>query len=141
MAQPRLNKPTRIILITAGGVLLIIASALLAGWLDAALAKVITEISQRQMKSSWPGYFHMGGMILLLMGVTLLLGEQLIDGLNRLAEWSRTWLGTMDQRVAEKTKGLMNVSQTDDLEWPLRFNRWDVLIILFFTGLPSSTGS
>src|ERR1051325_6931398 len=114
MAQPRLNKPTRIFLITVGGVLLIIASVLFAGWLDAPLAKVITEISHRQMKSSWPGYFRTGGMIFLVMGVALLLGEQLIDGLNRLAKWGKTWLDVVDQRVAEKTKWVMNVSQTNE---------------------------
>lgn len=127
-----LSKSLYILLTILGGILLVIAIALIAGWLNAPLSQVITEISQRQPKPSWPGYFRQGGLILLAVGLILLLSEKLMQGFQRMLEWGKVRLERTDQWLAQKTNGVLHTSEAKLAEWPLDFNRWDALVILFF---------
>jgi hypothetical protein len=71
-------------------------------------------------------------MILLTLGTILLLSEQLINGYHRVRERGKAWLEVFDQWLAQKTDGLLHAPEAKSSEWPLHFNRWDAIIILFF---------
>lgn len=128
----KMSKALRITLASLGGILLVFALALLVGWLDTPLSQLITEITQRQPKPSWPGYFRQGGLILLAVGLILLLSEKLMQGYQRMLEWGKAWLEQTDQWLAQKTRGVLGTAETNPSGWPLHFNRWDAVIILFF---------
>jgi hypothetical protein len=132
MLDNRLNKSFRIILAIVGGISLITAFVLLAGWLDSPLSQVIAEMAQRRVGSNWPGYFRKGGMILLVVGITVLLSEKVIDEFNRLLKQGMAWAEMMDRWLDNKTKMLLNTPKAETSTWPLHLNRWDALIILFF---------
>jgi hypothetical protein len=118
--------------IIIGGILLVLAFAILVGWLDSPLTQAFAEITQRRPKPSWPGYFRKGGLLLLIAGLILLLSEQLMNGFYRVFEWGKTWLEAIDQWLAQKTNGVLHTPEVKSPEWPLPFNRWDALIIIFF---------
>ena len=132
MAYRRLNRSLHILFIIIGGILLVLAFAIFLGWLDSPLTQVFAEISQRRPKPSWPGYFRKGGLLLLIAGLLLFLSEQLMNGFHSVLEWGKTQLETIDQWLAQKTDGLLHASEAKSSEWPLHFNRWDAIIILFF---------
>jgi hypothetical protein len=132
MVNNRLSKSFRIILAIVGGISLITAFALLAGWLDSPLSQVIAEMAQRRVGSNWPGYFRKGGMILLVVGITVLLSEKVIDEFNRLLKQGMAWAEMTDRWLDNKTKMLLNTPEAETSAWPLHLNRWDALIILFF---------
>ncbi|HSB00536.1 MAG TPA: hypothetical protein VLE49_07790 [Anaerolineales bacterium] len=128
----RSRKSLRILLTVLGGILLIGAFALLTGWLNTPLSNFIAQITQRPPKPGWNGYFRTGGMILLAGVLMLFLSEKLIEGFQRMLEWGKAWLARTDEWLAQKTSGLLQTPETTPSEWPLHFNRWDALIILFF---------
>ena len=126
------NQILRLAFSIAGGILLIVAIALLAGWLDAPLSRFISEAIQRPAKPSWPGYIQIGGIVLLLVGIVLLLNRQLTAGFSLLAAEATARLKRMDRWVAKKSEGVLDLSQPTAAPSPISFNRWDVPIILFF---------
>lgn len=132
MLHHSLKKTLQIVLTAAGLSLLVIAVGLLAGWLDSPLSRFVAEVLQRQAKPSWPGYFQKGGVILFLAGIILLLNRAVLRGFNRLAAWGTAQMKAMDWWVKDKTEGVLDKSQTTTTPPALSFNRWDVLISLFF---------
>jgi hypothetical protein len=132
VAQNTLSKSLHILVSIAGGVILITGFALLAGWLDPTLSRAIAQAAGRQESPNWPGYFRTGGGILLGTGILLLLGKQVAGSFERLLGWGKARMEATDRLLYQKSKGFLHLTGTDTLEWPLRFNRWDVVIVLFF---------
>jgi hypothetical protein len=132
MARRKLNRSMHILFIIIGGILFILAFVILAGWLDSPLTQALAEITQRRPKPSWPGYFRKGGLLLLVGGMIFILSEQLLNGFQRVLEWGKTWLEATDRWLAKKTNGLLHTPEAKSSEWPLHFNRWDAIIVLFF---------
>ena len=132
MADYTLSKLLRIIFAIAGVIILICAFALMIGWANSLLSPILSEISHGQPKPSWPTYFRMAGLILLLIGTLLLFIEPLINGFHRLLIQRRTWVEKTDRWLEEKTKNLLHNSEAKIPEWPLHFNSRDVLIVLIF---------
>ena len=132
VSQRGLRKSLRILLALLSGILLIGALAILTGWLDTPLAQFVARLTQRQPKPSWPGYFRTGGMILLAVGLILLFSERLLMVFRLLLERSKAWLAHTDEWLAQKTSGWLRPPEAAPEASPLRFNRWDVLIIVFF---------
>jgi hypothetical protein len=130
--QHRLHKSLRIPLTVLGGILFLGGLAFLTGWFDTPLTQFIAQLMHRQPKPDWPGYFRTGSLILLAGGLMLLFSENLLVAFQRALEWSKAWLARTDEWLAQKTKYSLRPQEANTGESPLRFNRWDILVITFF---------
>lgn len=131
MPNKRLSKSNKIILAIVGSFFIITAFALLTGWLNLPLSELFSWISQRRIGPNWPKYFRIGEMVLLATGIILLLNERIIIGLNNLLKKWAEWIGIIDQWISKKTSNLLKTPE-EDSERPLRLNRRDAVIFLFF---------
>lgn len=126
------RKSLRSFLAIAGVIVLFCSFVLLIGWADALVSGVISEIFHRQPKPGWTGYFRRAGFVFLVLGTLLLFIEPMINGFLRFLGQGNILLEKIDRWSKEKTKNLLQDSESKRREWPLRFNVWDALILVFF---------
>jgi hypothetical protein len=132
MANNKSNRSFQIILSAAGVIFLITGIVLLAGWLDISLSKTLATLSHRRTSANWPGYFHIAGIVLLVLGAILLVSKKIGEGFDRLVSQGKTWAKTMDAWLETRIRSLFDTQDEESFDWPLKFNRWDALIIFLF---------
>jgi hypothetical protein len=128
----------RIVLQTIGFLLVITGLILISGWFDSHLSQTIAQKISRRASPNWPGYFHLTGWISVLTGLVFIAEWFVWRAAGKIQENLKSSLLNSDHSLELKLSAKINLSTERELSWPLVYNRFDWLIILFFVLLALS---